>query len=86
MCTYLFNQLADNMLTIFLFLDDNGSQKAEAQNDIPWNWWLNLVAIQSEVAQSRNTFIYRVIDSIDGNRTDVGATYACKKTKQFIIN
>lgn len=59
-------------------LDDNGPQATETQNDIPGNWWLNVIAIQSEVAQTRNTVIDRVVHSIDGNRTDVGAINTCK--------
>lgn len=64
------------MLIILLnFLDDNGPQETEAEDDIPGNWWLNLIAVQSEVAQSRNTIIDGVVHSFDGDRTDVGATY-----------
>lgn len=65
----------------FLSLYDNGRQETEAEDNIPRNWWLNFVAIQSEVAQSRNTFIDRVVNSIDGDRADIGATYTCKKAK-----
>lgn len=66
---------------IFLFLDDNRPKVTEAEDDIPRNWWLNLVAIQSEVAQSRNTVIDRVVNSVNGDRADIGATYTCKNMK-----
>lgn len=68
-----------------VFLDDNGSQETETQNDIPGNWWFNLIAIQSEVAQSRNTLIDGVVHSIDGDRTDVGAINTCEYTKEMKV-
>lgn len=37
------------------YLDDDRPEETEAQNDVPWNRWRNLVAIQSEVPQSRST-------------------------------
>lgn len=76
------------MLMIFyflFFLDDNGSQETETQNDIPGNWWFNLIAIQSEVAQSRNTLNDGVVHSIDGDRTDVGAIDTCEYTKEMKV-
>lgn len=51
--------------------DDNGPQETETQNDLPGNWWLNLVAIQSEVAQPGNVVIDGVVHCINGDGTDV---------------
>lgn len=67
------------------FLYDDGSQETEAQNDIPGNWWLNVIAIQSEVAQTRNAVIDGVVNGFDSNRTDTGATHTCKYTKGIMI-
>lgn len=78
-------ELVYNMLMIFFSLDDNGPQETEAQNDIPGNWWLNLIAIKSEVAQSRNTIVDRVVHSVRSDRADVGATYTYKYTKGINI-
>lgn len=63
------------MLRIFFSSDDNGPQETEAQNYIPGNWWLNVIAIKSEVAQTRNAVIDGVVHSVDSNRTDTGAAY-----------
>lgn len=68
-----------------IILDDNGPQATETQNDIPGNWWLNVIAIQSEVAQTRNAVIDRVVHGIDGNRTDVGAINTCKCIKKMNV-
>lgn len=56
---------------MIMVLDDNGREETEAKNDIPGNWWLDVIAVQSEVAQSRNTFIDIVVHSVDSNRTDI---------------
>ena len=69
----------------FLFSDDDRPEETEAENDISRNWWLNLVAVESEVAQSRDTVIDRVVNSVDGDRADTGATYTCKDTKGISV-
>lgn len=56
-----------------IFLDDNGPQEAETQDDLSGNRWLNLVAIQPEVAQPGNVVISGVIHGINGDGTDVVA-------------
>lgn len=60
-----------------MFLDDYGPQETETQNEISGDWWFNVIAIQSEVAQSRSTVI-DVDYSTDGDRTDVGAINTCE--------
>lgn len=60
-----------------MVLDDNGREETEAENDIPGNRWLDVIPVQSEVAQSRNTVIDGVVHSVDSNRTDIGAAYTC---------
>lgn len=67
------------------FLDDNGPQATETQNDIPGNWWLNVIAIQSEIAQTRYTVVDVVVHSLNGNRTDVGPINTCKCTKKINV-
>lgn len=75
-------ELAYNTLIGFVCsLDDNGPEETEAQNDVTGNWWLDLVAVQSEVAQTRNTVVDSFVHSFNGHRTDVGATHTCKNTK-----
>lgn len=58
-------------------LDDYGPQETETQNDISGDWWFNVIAIQSEVAQSRSTVI-DVDHTTDCDRTDVGAINTCE--------
>lgn len=77
-------------MVVSYWLYNNGPQEAEAENDISRNWWLYLVTIQSKVAQSRNTFVDRVVTVINGNWTDIGATDACKSRNRgkgfYLIN
>lgn len=61
------------MQTFFFFSDDNRPQETETQNNLSGNWWLNLVAIQSEVSQPGNVAADRVVNGVDGDGTDVAA-------------
>lgn len=64
----------------FLLLDDDGPQKTEAQDDFPGNRWLDLIAIQSEVAQPGNVVADGVVHGVDGDGADVAAVNTWEDT------
>lgn len=67
-------------------LDDNGPQQTETHDDIHRNRRLDFVAVQSQVTQSRNTFIDGVVNSVDGHRAEDGSSYICGKNTIEVIH
>lgn len=47
----------NNVYLSFFSLDDNRPEESETHDHISGNWWLNFVAVQSEVTQSRTTLV-----------------------------
>lgn len=60
-----------------VFSDDNWSEETETQNYVVWNWWFNLIAIQSKVAQTGDTLTDGVVHSVDRDGTNVGTINTC---------
>lgn len=68
----------------FFCLDDNRPKETETHDDISGNWWLNFIAVQSEVAESRSTFIKWIAQIFDRHGTDTWAAHSCKLKKKGV--
>jgi hypothetical protein len=59
------------------FLYDDGPEETEAHHEVSGYWWLDLIAIETEVAEFRSGLSDIALQSISRHRADIRSIHTC---------